>query len=108
MSDLARPTTGNYAAAKGGLRMLTRAMAAEWAGHDIQVNGIAPGYFETDMTAKLKQDPDFNRWICGRTPSGRWGQPDELRGVAVFLASEASRYVNGQLIAVDGGLTAVV
>lgn len=108
MSDLARPTTGNYAAAKGGLRMLTRAMAAEWAGKNIQINGIAPGYFETEMTRPLIEDPKFNSWICGRTPSGRWGQPEELRGVAVFLASEASQYINGQLIAVDGGLTAVV
>lgn len=108
MSELARPTTGNYAAAKGGLKMLTRAMAAEWAPHNIQVNGIAPGYFETEMTRALKEDSEFNSWICGRTPSGRWGQPEELQGVAVFLASAASQYINGQLIAVDGGLTAVV
>lgn len=108
MSDLARPTTGNYAAAKGGLRMLTRAMTAEWAGKNIQINGIAPGYFETEMTRSLVEDPKFNSWICGRTPSGRWGKPEELRGVAVFLASAASQYINGQLIAVDGGMTAVV
>jgi gluconate 5-dehydrogenase len=108
MTDLARSTTGNYAAAKGGLRMLTRAMTAEWARHNIQANGIAPGYFETDMTRKLKEDPDFNNWICGRTPSGRWGNPEELQGLAVFLASEASSYVNGQVIFVDGGMSAVV
>ncbi len=108
MSDLARPTTGNYAAAKGGLRMLTRAMAAEWAPSNVQVNAIAPGYFVTELTQGLVDDPQFNRWICGRTPTGRWGQPDELKGVGVFLASEASHYVNGQMIAVDGGLTAVI
>jgi gluconate 5-dehydrogenase len=108
MTDLARPTTGNYAAAKGGLRMLTRAMTAEWAQHNIQANGIAPGYFETEMTRKLKEDPEFNSWICGRTPSGRWGDPRELQGLAVFLASEASTYINGQVIFVDGGMSAVV
>jgi gluconate 5-dehydrogenase len=108
MSDLARPTTGNYAAAKGGLRMLTRAMAAEWGRHNIQVNGIAPGYFATEMTRKLKDDPAFNDWICGRTPAGRWGDPQELQGLAIFLASGASSYVNGQVIFVDGGLTAVI
>jgi len=108
MSDLARPTTGNYAAAKGGLRMLTRAMAGEWAAHDIQVNGIGPGYFATEMTRPLVEDETFNRWICSRTPAGRWGKPEELQGLAVFLASEASSYVNGQVIFVDGGLTAVI
>lgn len=108
MSDLARPTTGNYAAAKGGLRMLTRAMAGEWAARNIQVNGIGPGYFETEMTKKLKDDPAFNSWICGRTPAGRWGKPEELQGLAVFLASGASSFVNGQVIFVDGGLTAVI
>lgn len=108
MTDLARPSTGNYAAAKGGLRMLTRAMTAEWAQHNIQANGIAPGYFETDMTRKLKEDPEFNSWICGRTPSGRWGDPRELQGLAVFLASEASSYINGQVIFVDGGMSAVI
>jgi gluconate 5-dehydrogenase len=108
MTDLARPTTGNYAAAKGGLRMLARAMTAEWAQYNIQANGIAPGYFETDMTRKLKEDPEFNSWICGRTPSGRWGNPEELQGLGVFLASEASTYINGQVIFVDGGMSAVV
>lgn len=108
MSDLARPTTANYAAAKAGLRMLTRSMTAEWASCGLQINAIGPGYFETEMTRPLKEDPAFNKWICGRTPSGRWGHPDELQGVAVFLASEASNYVNGQIIYVDGGLTAVI
>lgn len=108
MSDLGRPTTGNYAAAKGGLRMLTRAMAVEWAPHNIQVNAIGPGYFATDMTQALVEDESFNSWICGRTPAGRWGQPEELVGAAVFFASPASSFVNGQILYVDGGLTAAI
>lgn len=108
MSELARPTTGNYAAAKGGLKMLTRAMAAEWAAHNVQANGIAPGYFETELTRPLKDDPAFDAWIRGRTPSGRWGQPEDLKGLAVLLASPASNYINGQIIFIDGGLTAVI
>ncbi|MCH6257525.1 glucose 1-dehydrogenase [Puniceicoccaceae bacterium K14] len=108
MSDLARPTTGNYAAAKGGLKMLTRAMAGEWAKDNIQINSIGPGYFETEMTQALKNDEKFDSWICGRTPAGRWGKPEELQGLAVFLASPASSFINGQLVFVDGGLTSVV
>jgi len=108
MSDLARPTTANYASAKAGLRMLTRSMTAEWASKGLQINAIGPGYFETEMTRPLKEDPAFNEWICGRTPAGRWGQPSELQGIAIFLASEASNFVNGQIIYVDGGLTAVI
>ncbi len=108
MSHLARPSIANYSASKGGLLMLTKSMAGEWANANIQVNGIGPGYFETDLTRPLKDDPNFNAWICGRTPAGRWGNPDELKGAVVFLASEASSYVNGQLLMVDGGLTAVV
>ncbi|MBT3479885.1 MAG: SDR family oxidoreductase, partial [Opitutales bacterium] len=108
MSHLARPTIANYSAAKGGLHMLTKSMTGEWAAKNIQINGIGPGYFETDLTRPLKKNPEFDGWICGRTPAGRWGQPDELKGVAVFLASDASTFVNGQLIMVDGGLMAVV
>ncbi|EDY80452.1 KR domain superfamily [Verrucomicrobiia bacterium DG1235] len=108
MSDLARPTIANYAAAKGGIRMLTRSMAGEWASHNIQANGIGPGYFETEMTQVLRDNPEFDSWLKGRTPSGRWGKPEDLKGLAVFLASPASNYVNGQLIYIDGGLTAVV
>lgn len=108
MSDLARPTTGNYAAAKGGLRMLTRAMACEWAQYDIQVNGIAPGYFATEMTLPLLENPSFNEWICSRTPAGRWGKAEELEGIAVFFASKASSFINGQVVYVDGALSCVI
>lgn len=108
MSELARKTIANYAAAKGAIQMLTRSMAAEWAEHNIHANGIGPGYFETEMTRPLKENPEFNQWFLKRTPSGRWGQPEELKGLAVFLASKASDYINGQTIFIDGGLTAVV
>ncbi len=108
MSRLGRPTTGNYAAAKGGLAMLTRAMAVEWASAGVQANGIAPGYFATDLTRSLVEDEAFNAWVCGRTPAGRWGDPEELVGAAVFLASDASAFVNGQVLYVDGGLSAAV
>jgi gluconate 5-dehydrogenase len=104
MSEVARPTTGNYAAAKGGLKMLTRAMAVEWGKHGVQANGIAPGYFVTELTKPLVENAEFNCWICGRTPAGRWGQPDELSGAAIFLAARASDFMSGQILAVDGGL----
>lgn len=108
MTELGRPTIANYSAAKGGLRMLIRNMTVEWARHNIQINGIGPGYFLTDLTRALHDDPEFNRWICGRTPAGRWGDPAELVGAAVFLASGASDFVNGQVLYVDGGLLAAV
>jgi gluconate 5-dehydrogenase len=108
MSEVGRPTTGNYAAAKGGLRMLTRAMAVEWARHNLQINGIGPGYIVTELTRPLVENPEFNRWICERTPAGRWGRPDELVGAAVFLAAPASDFVNGQIVYVDGGLLAAI
>jgi gluconate 5-dehydrogenase len=108
MSDLARPTTGNYAAAKGGLRMLTKAMCAEWAKDNLQINGLAPGYIATEMTAALVKDPAFDGWIRGRTPAGRWGAVDDLVGACVFLCSPAAGFVNGQILAVDGGLSAVI
>jgi len=107
-SEVARATIAPYTAAKGGIKMLTRAMAAEWAPHDIQANAIGPGYIDTEMTKPLMADPKFDSWVKGRTPSGRWGKPDDLIGVAVFLASPASAYVNGQVIYVDGGLLAVI
>jgi gluconate 5-dehydrogenase len=108
MSDLARPTTGAYAATKGALKMLTRSMCAEWARHGIQANGIAPGYFRTDLNEALQGDPEFDAWLRARVPAGRWGEPPELSGAVVFLASSASDFVNGQLLVVDGGLSAVV
>ena len=108
MSELARPTTAAYAATKGALKMLTRSMCAEWARHGIQANGIAPGYIRTDLTEALQADAEFDAWLRTRVPAGRWGEPDELGGAVVFLASPASDFVNGQLLFVDGGLTAVV
>lgn len=107
-SELGRPTITPYAASKGGLKMLTRGMAVEWAKHGIQVNGIGPGYFKTAMTRPLWEDPEFDAWLCNRTPADRWGSPEELVGALVFLASDASSYVNGQIIYVDGGLLASV
>ena len=107
-SEVARATISPYVAAKGGVRMLTRSMAAEWAQHDIQANAIGPGYIATEMNRALLDDPKFDAWVKGRTPSGRWGTPEDLIGVTVFLASQASDYVNGQIIYVDGGLLAVI
>jgi gluconate 5-dehydrogenase len=105
MSELARPSVVPYTAAKGGVRQLTRGMAVELAPHNIQVNAIAPGYFATEMNRALIDNPEFNAWVCKRTPAGRWGQPDELAGTAVFLASSASNYITGQLLIVDGGMS---
>jgi gluconate 5-dehydrogenase len=107
-TELARPSIAAYTAAKGGLRNLTRAMTAEWAAGGLQINGIAPGYIHTEMTQALVDDETFNGWIIGRTPAARWGTPDDLVGPAVFLASTASNYVNGQVLFIDGGMTAVV
>ena len=107
-SELARPTVGPYTAAKGGIRNLTRAMAVEWAASGIQVNAIGPGYMLTDMNQALVDNPDFNAWLMSRIPSRRWGRPEELVGAAVFLASGASDYVNGQIIYVDGGMLAAM
>ena len=108
MSELARPTTGAYAATKGALKMLTRSMCAEWARHGIQANGLAPGYVRTELTEPLQANADFDAWLRARVPAGRWGEPEELGGAVVFLASPASDFVNGQLLVVDGGLSAVV
>jgi gluconate 5-dehydrogenase len=107
-AELGRATIVPYAASKGGLRMLTRGLAVELGRHGIQVNGIAPGYFNTDLTRALVQDPAFTAWLGQRTPAGRWGDPKELAGAAVFFASAASDFVNGQVLFVDGGLTASV
>ncbi|GAB3557953.1 gluconate 5-dehydrogenase [Actinopolyspora lacussalsi] len=107
-TELARPSIAPYTAAKGGLRNLTRAMTAEWASSGLQINGIAPGYIATELTSALVADPEFSGWVTGRTPAGRWGSTDDLLGPAVFLASDAASFVNGQLLFVDGGMTAVV
>jgi gluconate 5-dehydrogenase len=108
MSEVGRPGITPYAASKGGLKMLTRGMALEWAKHGIQVNGIGPGYFKTEMNQALVKDADFDRWICGRTPAGRWGEPEELIGALLFLSSPASSFVNGQILYVDGGILAAL
>ncbi len=109
MSELGRNSVSAYAAAKGGLKMLTRNLATEWAKHNIQVNGIGPGYFATSQTEPIRVDGHpFNEFIINRTPSGRWGNPEDLAGTAVFLASEASSFVNGQIIYVDGGILATI
>ena len=107
-SDAARATVAPYTVAKGGIKMLTRAMTAEWAVHGIQANAIGPGYMLTDMNEALVNDPAFNGWVVSRTPARRWGKPGELVGTVLFLASTASDYVNGQIIYVDGGMLAVL
>ncbi len=109
MSELGRDTVSAYAAAKGGLKMLTRNMATEWARHNIQVNGIGPGYFATEQTKPIRVDGHpFNDFIIQRTPAGRWGNPEDLAGTAIFLASEASDFVNGVVLYVDGGILATI
>jgi gluconate 5-dehydrogenase len=107
-SELARATVAPYTVAKGGIKMLTRAMAAEWAEHGIQANAIGPGYMLTDMNEALIANPQFDAWVKNRTPARRWGRPEELAGTAVYLASAASDYVNGQIIYVDGGMISVL
>ena len=107
-SDLARETIAPYTASKGGLKLLTQGMAAEWGKYNIQINGIAPGYFKTELSRKMYEDKDFYAWLCERTPAVRWGETSELVGAAIFLASEASSFINGHVIFVDGGLRARV
>jgi len=107
-SELGRPTIAPYAASKGGVKMLTKNMCAEWAPHNVQVNGLGPGYFATELTAALVDDAEFSSWLCKRTPAGRWGDVKELIGGAVFLSAPASNFVNGHILYVDGGMSAVV
>ena len=107
-SELARATVAPYTVAKGGIKMLTKAMAAEWAVHGLQANAIGPGYMITEMNQALIDNPTFDAWVKGRIPAKRWGKPEELVGAAIFLASEASNYVNGQVIYVDGGMISVL
>jgi len=105
MSELGRPTVVPYTAAKGGVRQLTRGMAVELAPHNVQVNAIAPGYFATEMNRALLDNAEFDAWVKKRTPAGRWGQPDEIAGLAVFLASSAADYMTGQMLVMDGGMS---
>jgi gluconate 5-dehydrogenase len=107
-SELGRETIGPYTASKGAVKMLTRAMCADWARHGIQANGIGPGYFRTDMNVDLQESPEFNAWLLARVPAKRWGDPSELGGAVVFLASSASDFVNGHILYVDGGLLATL
>jgi gluconate 5-dehydrogenase len=108
MSELGRATIAPYTASKGAVKMLTKAMCAEWGKHNIQANGISPGYFATELNQTLIADEKFSAWVCARTPQGRWGRVEELQGAAIFLASDASSFVNGNILFVDGGMTAVV
>ena len=107
-SELGRPGIAPYTASKGALKMLTKGMAIDWGPLGINVNGLGPGYFKTELTAKLVDDPAFTAWLVGRTPSRRWGDVEELGGAAVFLASDAARFVNGHILYVDGGVTATL
>lgn len=108
MSQLARQTIAPYGASKGGVLMLTKGMAADLARFNIQVNAISPGYFKTEMNTALVEDAEFSAWVGARTPAQRWGLPEELVGTLIYLASDASAYVSGQNIFVDGGMTAIV
>lgn len=108
MTAVARATIAPYTVAKSGIGALTKAMAAEWAGSGIQANAIGPGYMLTDMNKALIENETFNAWVTSRTPSKRWGKPEELIGAAIFLASPASDYINGQIIYVDGGMLAIL
>ena len=107
-SELGRPGIAPYMASKGAVKMLTKGMAIDWGPHGIQVNGLGPGYFKTDLTEALVQNEEFTRWLVGRTPSRRWGDVEDLVGAAVFLSSDASNFVNGHILYVDGGVTATL
>lgn len=107
-SEAARATVAPYTVAKGGIKMLSKAMAAEWAQFGIQANSIGPGYILTDMNEALVNNPSFDAWVKASNPAQRWGRPDELVGTAIYLASNASNYVNGQIIYVDGGWLSVL
>jgi gluconate 5-dehydrogenase len=108
MSAVSRPSIAPYAASKAAVANLTRGMATDWARHGLNINGIAPGYFRTELNEALVNNPEFNAWVEKRTPMGRWGEVAELGGAAIFLASEASRFVNGHILYVDGAFSATV
>ncbi|MDM0019226.1 glucose 1-dehydrogenase [Variovorax saccharolyticus] len=107
-SELGRPGIAPYTASKGAVKMLTKGMAIDWGQHGIQVNGLGPGYFKTELTEALVKNEEFTNWLVGRTPSRRWGDVEDLVGAAVFLASDASNFVNGHILYVDGGVTATL
>jgi len=108
MSELSRPTISAYVTSKGAVKQMTKAMATEWAKHNIQINAIGPGYFKTDINTALVNDDTFDTWLKQRTPANRWGEPEELVGISVFLASKASSFVNGQIFYIDGGVLATI
>ena len=108
MSEIARPTISPYVASKGGIKMFTKAIAIDWAKYNIQANAVIPGYISTEMNTPLIEDPKFNKFICDRTPAGRWGKPEEVAQAVLFLASPAADFITGQLIAVDGGILAAL
>ena len=105
-SELARPGIAPYTATKGAIKMLTKGMATDWARYGLQVNGLGPGYFKTELNKALVEDEKFSAWLSTRTPAGRWGDVSELAGAAIFLASDASSFINGHILYVDGGITA--
>ena len=107
-SELGRPGIAPYTASKGAVKMLTKGMAIDWGQHGIQVNGLGPGYFKTELTQALVDNTEFTAWLVGRTPSRRWGDVQDLVGAAVFLSSNASNFVNGHILYVDGGVTATL
>lgn len=107
-SELGRPNIAAYTASKGAVKMLTKGMAIDWGQHGIQVNGLGPGYFKTELTEALVKDETFSNWLIGRTPSKRWGDVEDLVGAVVFLSSDASNFVNGHILYVDGGVTATL
>jgi gluconate 5-dehydrogenase len=104
-SELGRPGIAPYAATKGAVKMLTKGMAIDWGKHGLQVNGLGPGYFRTELNKALVENATFSAWLATRTPTGRWGEVEELGGAAIFLASDASSFVNGHILYVDGGIT---
>ena len=107
-SELGRPSIAAYTASKGAVKMLTKGMAIDWGQYGIQVNGLGPGYFKTELTDALVKNEAFSNWLIGRTPSRRWGDVEDLVGAAVFLSSDASNFVNGHILYVDGGVTATL
>jgi gluconate 5-dehydrogenase len=107
-SELGRPTIAPYTASKGAVKMLTKGMCADWAKYGLQINAIGPGYFKTKLNRALTENPEFSSWVEKRTPAGRWGELDELIGAAIFLSADASSFINGHILYVDGGISSVL